>query len=113
MIEGVVLNKLAIHDTVEIDTAYYGRKHYFEFAPDMWIRKDSTVREVFEAAGWSSFDGALPQEWVKQNYWDRGKGTPLGVWSYDRNGAFGEFVPIEEAYRKLAEIVREKRKHES
>ena len=103
---------IVVHTTAEIDTAYHWRKHYHEFAPDMWIRNGTTVGEVFRAAGMDSgFDPAMPVSWVRENYWDKGLDTPLGMWDCN-HGAFGHFVPISVAYKKLEELVKETRERE-
>ena len=61
---------------------------------------------LFHAAGFRSFDCALPQKWVNEYCLTYGK-KPVGVWCYDTQ-TFGEFLPLSHA---LTIISRHVQKH--
>lgn len=66
-----------------------------------WGMMPSTTRgDIFDAF-LDSFDYALPEWWIKEKYWDKGKGTPVAVWSYDNNRTMGEPVFMADLLEQL------------
>ena len=76
---------------------------------NVFLDPHTTVHELFKAAGYKTFDTALPQPWVDQ--WNRERNTeqyvvPRGVWCYDEGfGIFGQFVSMEDALKKIGELM--------
>lgn len=74
---------------VVIDTSWYISGHM-------------GVTDIAKAAGIHTFDTVFPIDWLRETYWNQGLDTPLGVWSYDDNRVFGEFVSIQRMFEKMA-----------
>lgn len=69
---------------------------------DYYLSAYTTLGDVAKAAGLKTYDHALPQQWIEAEYWNKGKETPRGVWSYDANSIFGEFVSLDEMLRRIS-----------
>lgn len=80
--------------------------NYMLIGYDLYIRNDVYLRDIFDAAGYKTFDTALPQTWVNEEM-AQGKPFPKGVWSYDKNRIFGDFVPMETALERIVELWKE------
>jgi len=85
---------------------------------NMYLNPYTSIREVFDAAGYKTFDTALPQPWVDEwNRKNREKNpnadyiVPRGVWWYDDGSIWGEFVSLETAMKKLGEQINEREKN--
>ena len=77
---------------------------------ELHLDPDTNMRTLFDAAGYVTYDTALPQPWVDE--WNRcryGSYTvPKGVWCYDKDrgcGIFGKFVPMETALAELGQVL--------
>ena len=86
--------KLAIHRHDADSLRIPGTNYYLE--------PHTTRGDVAKASGLKTYDHALPHEWVKANFWDKGKDTPIGVWSYDNNRYGGEFVSLDDMLKMIA-----------
>ena len=76
------------------------------------LHPNTTLNELFYAAGYVTFDTALPQGWVDE--WNKCRygpyTVPKGVWCYDRDkgcGLFGKFVSMDEALIELGKKMNE------
>jgi hypothetical protein len=71
------------------------------------VLKGTTGIHTIYKATCETFDYALPQPWVDENYLDKGLPMPRGVWCYSDDGSvFGEFLPYEDAVKTLAEGIK-------
>lgn len=70
------------------------RLSYGATLPALWIDRQTSIDDLAKCAGLKTYDCALPMGWVRKEFLDVGKPFPIGVWSYDDNRNFGEFVPM-------------------
>lgn len=68
----------------------------------IYLAASTTLGDLALAAGLKSFDYALPHDWVKAEFWAKGKDTPRGVWSYDCSRIYGEFVSVDQMLSLIA-----------
>lgn len=74
-------------------------------APNLYVSPSTSISDIARAAGLRNYDYALPLQWVRANYTDKGLGYPLGVWSYDDNPHFGNFVGLGEMLQTIADSI--------
>lgn len=74
-------------------------------APLIYLKTDLTMGNLAKAAGLKSFDCALPYQWVKSEYLDRGYEWPIGVWSYDDKRVCGEFISRDMLLSKIGQSI--------
>lgn len=73
--------------------------------PIIYFASDKlTMGDLAKSIGLRSFDCALPHNWVKAEYAKTGE-YPRGVWSYDKNRTFGDFVSRDEMIKRLGNTV--------
>lgn len=73
--------------------------------PALWIDGQTSIDLLAKCAGLKSYDCALPMVWVRKEFLDVGKPFPRGVWSYDDNKNFGEFVPMMVMLDRIAQML--------
>lgn len=94
-----------------VDTQDYFGKGVEIPGTGFYLNPDTTINDVFMAAGYRTFDLALPVNWLKQHY-SRPDGSyivPKGAWVYEGPSIFGEFVSLEDALVRLGEKINEQR----
>lgn len=72
----------------------------------LYVDGSTHVETLIKASGIEgSWDGALPEQWVKAEYLDKGRQFPRGVWLYEKGSIFGRFLSIEEMVKKVRVIL--------
>lgn len=75
----------------------------------IWIDPHTSIDKIAKCAGMQTYDTALPLQWVKSEYLDRGLNFPMGVWVYrDHLGEwsnFGRFVSLEDCLEIMADLL--------
>jgi hypothetical protein len=70
------------------------------------LKGHTAINKIYNATC-KTFDYALPQPWVDENYLDKGLPMPRGVWCYPEHGScFGEFLSYDEAISLLVDGIR-------
>lgn len=70
----------------------------------LWIKPDVSITDLADCARIKTYDTALPYQWVKAHYLDRGLDFPTGVWSYDTH-RFGEFISLQSMMEIIADLL--------
>jgi hypothetical protein len=69
-----------------------------------WFLAPSVTKDsLFRAAGFKSFDCALPLTF-RDEYYHKYEEHPNGVWCYDRQ-TFGEFIPVSHAVKIVGQYI--------
>lgn len=63
------------------------------------------MEDLARAIGLKTYDLALPYVWVEREYLSAGREFPRGVWCYDDNKTWGEFVSMEDMIAMLGEAL--------
>lgn len=74
-------------------------------SPVIQIHNRLTLGDLCQAIGLKDYDAALPWEWVKAEYLNKGLDKPRGVWSYEVYKSMGDFVSVEEMLSKLGQLI--------
>jgi len=101
----VTVGSVHLHRTDEIPAAM--QEWYFPISPDWSITRYTSISEVAVAIDLGSFDYALPQLFCDDYMQTHGE-PPRGVWLYpprgEPNHLFGEFLPLQTMFDRLAKI---------
>lgn len=90
-----------------IQLSSYGRAELHIPNTQLYVRDHTRLDVIAIASGLKEYDYAFPLQWVKDLFWDKGKDTPFGVWSFDDDKYFGQFVSLDHMLKRIGEYLQQ------
>lgn len=101
----IKLDKVSVYTKHELTVAQ--AESMLDLGDGFYIAQYTVTDDIYRAVGLKSYDFALPHHWFFA-YLEKHRKPPEGVWCYDHEKIFGEFVSLESALVELRHIASER-----